>query len=340
MSMYLAFRKRILENYSIKNIVLFKEAIFHEATVETCIEIILNNIEISNTITCKEVIEEPSLFEGKSYLLNQEEIFGSSTVNLIYNNNDKRSALFSKIEQQNKPLKQLAKTICGLTPYRLGKGSPKQTKEIVQKRSFDASYKKDDTYRQYIMGRDFHRYIWQFEKERWISYGDWLAEPRYTAPFSDDEKIVIRQTADRIIGQLDFNQFLSLKNVHNIRITSKGLAYPYLLGILNSKLISWWYQQLIPEKGRVFAEVKVVNLKKIPIKTIDFSNESEKILHDSLVNFVQQILDLHKKLAEAREPRTRETLQRQIDAVDAQIDRLVYELYGLTEEEVKVVEGA
>jgi hypothetical protein len=188
------------------------------------------------------------------------------------------------------------------------------------------------------MGRDFHRYFWQLQKERWISYGDWLAEPRYKAPFDDPVKIVIRQTADSIIANIDTNQYLSLKNVHNLRINDNSLSYPYLLGLLNSKLISWWYHGLIPEKGRVFAEVKVVNLKKLPIRTIDFSNSEEKAQHDKLVALVESMLEQQKKHHEARMEQDKELYERQIRIVDAQIDRLVYALYGLTEDGVKVVE--
>jgi hypothetical protein len=54
---------------------------------------------------------------------------------------------------------------------------------------------------------------------------------------------------------------------------------------------------------------------------------------------VERMLDLHKKLPAARTPYDQESLKRQIDATDAEIDRLVYELYGLTEEEIKIVEG-
>jgi len=50
-------------------------------------------------------------------------------------------------------------------------------------------------------------------------------------------------------------------------------------------------------------------------------------------------LQLHKRLAEARLPQDKTMLQRQIEATDGQIDRLVYELYELTEEKIKIVEG-
>jgi hypothetical protein len=48
---------------------------------------------------------------------------------------------------------------------------------------------------------------------------------------------------------------------------------------------------------------------------------------------------LHRQLPKAKTPHEQESLQRQIAATDKQIDALVYELYGLTEEEVRIVEG-
>ena len=54
---------------------------------------------------------------------------------------------------------------------------------------------------------------------------------------------------------------------------------------------------------------------------------------------LDQILSLHKQLPQARTPHEQTALQRQIEATDRQIDALVYELYGLTEEEIRIVEG-
>jgi len=53
-----------------------------------------------------------------------------------------------------------------------------------------------------------------------------------------------------------------------------------------------------------------------------------------------QLLDLHKQLSSAKLPQDKTVLQRQIETTDHQIDRLVYELYGLTDEEIEIVEKA
>lgn len=80
-------------------------------------------------------------------------------------------------------------------------------------------------------------------------------------------------------------------------------------------------------------------MEKLPIRPINFSNPPDKARHDRMVLLVEQMLDLHKRLTAAQDTGERERLQRLIDSTDQQIDALVYELYGLTPEEIAIVEG-
>jgi len=57
-----------------------------------------------------------------------------------------------------------------------------------------------------------------------------------------------------------------------------------------------------------------------------------------MVGLVETVLKLHNDLPKAKTPHEQESLQRQITATDKQIDNLVYELFGLTEEEISIVE--
>jgi len=84
--------------------------------------------------------------------------------------------------------------------------------------------------------------------------------------------------------------------------------------------------------------MKTAYLNPFPIRTINFSDPDGKARHDKMVELVEQMLTLHKQLAAVRTPDEKTRLQRQIDATDHQIDRLVYELYGLTEKEIQIVE--
>ena len=74
------------------------------------------------------------------------------------------------------------------------------------------------------------------------------------------------------------------------------------------------------------------------IRTINFSDPADVARHDRMVALVEQMLTLHRHLPEAKTDQEKTFIRRQIEATDAAIDALVYELYGLTEDEVEVVE--
>ena len=85
-----------------------------------------------------------------------------------------------------------------------------------------------------------------------------------------------------------------------------------------------------------------IYVKQLPIRRIDFSNPTEKAAHDEIVSLVERILALHKERQSVRPEENLDharDLDRQIARVDAEIDAHVYALYGLTEEEIRTVEG-
>ena len=67
--------------------------------------------------------------------------------------------------------------------------------------------------------------------------------------------------------------------------------------------------------------------------------QADKGRHDRMVELVELMLKLQKDMPKAKTPHEQESLKRTIAATDDQIDALVYELYGLTEDDVAVVEG-
>ena len=87
-----------------------------------------------------------------------------------------------------------------------------------------------------------------------------------------------------------------------------------------------------------FGDKRLTLSKPLRQLNIDFSNPSKKAQHDKLVALVESMLELKRKYHEMRMDQDKELYERQIKFVDSQIDRLVYELYGLTEEEIEVVE--
>jgi hypothetical protein len=114
----------------------------------------------------------------------------------------------------------------------------------------------------------------------------------------------------------------------------------YLLGLLNSKLFGYIIANQSTQMRGGYIRFSKQYIETSPIRTIDFSNPTEKVQHDKLVALVESMLELQKKHHDARMDQDKELYERQIKMVDAQIDRLVYDLYGLTEEEIKRVEGS
>ena len=117
----------------------------------------------------------------------------------------------------------------------------------------------------------------------------------------------------------------------------------YLLGILNSKLAWFAISNIsIPFGSRAESyryRLFTQYMEKLPIRPIDLRVMAERSTHDRMVDLVDRMLALHAKLASARTDHEKEVLQRQIDATDREIDTLVYELYDLTEQEIRIVEG-
>ena len=112
----------------------------------------------------------------------------------------------------------------------------------------------------------------------------------------------------------------------------------YITGLLNSKLLNWFMKKVSTNfHGGYFAANKQF-LVQLPIRNIDFSNQSDKSLHDKMVELVKRMLELNKRLENAKLPNEKQMIQRQIDITDHQINQLVYVLYGLTDDEIRIVE--
>jgi hypothetical protein len=124
-----------------------------------------------------------------------------------------------------------------------------------------------------------------------------------------------------------------------ITIDEKTGSQKYVTGLLNSRLLDWFMKRVSTAfHGGYFAANKQF-LVQLPIRPINFTDPAEKAQHDKMVSLVESMLAFHKSLAVAQSPAEKERLERQIHATDAAIDRLAYELYGLTEEEINIVEG-
>ena len=184
-------------------------------------------------------------------------------------------------------------------------------------------------------GRDINHYQKEW-KGLYVRYGDWLHRKRDEKYFLNP-KIIVRQIGKTPIASYDEDQFYTLNTIYNL-INGSDYSLKYFLAIINSKLGGWFWTKRNYDFKTLFPKIKKSQLEAIPIRNIDFSNPADKSRHDQMVALVERMLTLHQQLAVAHTAHDKTILQRQITATDRQIDRLVYELYELTEEEIRIIE--
>lgn len=312
-------RRHAFEDNTVHEIVHYHRQVF-EAIVDTEIVIALKGGGRRTHLSVQ--MHLPGQVVKK--MTNYATLTGHSGAPVNIHVSNEEAALAEKLAAKGIPLSQLCKVTAGMKPYQVGKGIPKQTRETVTKREFDAEYKVTPQHRALLRGRDIEQFQIKWSGNRWIKYGKWLAEPRESAGFDSHEKIVIRQTGDSLIAALDDQQFVCMNNMHTIvAISSCPYDLRYILGLLNSTLLNYYFQFLNPEKGEALAEVKKEHVENLPIAKATPAQVSH------LVNLVLQIIDA-KQIGDTV----------QIETVSKHINNFVFEIYGLTPTEVSLIEDA
>ncbi len=157
-------------------------------------------------------------------------------------------------------------------------------------------------------------------------------------------KLCVPRLVDRLYAAYDAHGECFLDNVDVGGVVLKpefrdqGLMY--LLALLNSNLLRWYFPSVsVPFRGGWLSANRQF-LSHVPIHPINFKDKRDKKRHDAIVKLVEEMLELQKERAEVGElDDRRHALKRRIEEVDREIDRLVYDLYGLTEEEIRIVEA-
>jgi hypothetical protein len=117
------------------------------------------------------------------------------------------------------------------------------------------------------------------------------------------------------------------------------VSYQYILALLNSQLLDTYLKSFSSQFSGGFYAYSKQYIEKLPIYLIDFNNPSEKAIHDKLISLVDRMLELHKKKNSIPPSAEREKIEREIAVTDEKIDEIVYELYGITEKERKLIKG-
>ena len=135
------------------------------------------------------------------------------------------------------------------------------------------------------------------------------------------------------------SKFYVLTDVYILVKKNLGVSLKYILGLLNSRILNFYNSKFGKLKRDNYYEFSRNTMSDFPIKDINFSDSSEKKRHDKMVEMVTQMLEIQKKYHNAKTEDEKNIFKKQIDILDNQIDQMVYKLYGLTNEEIKIVEG-
>ncbi|MBP7830575.1 MAG: N-6 DNA methylase [Kiritimatiellae bacterium] len=192
-----------------------------------------------------------------------------------------------------------------------------------------------------VTGKDVERYLLTWSKLACLndtiaqSGGCW-DESKHKAK----GKLLTRQIGQFPTFAMDPSGYHCLNTIFMVTLRDGAAIKPaFLLGILNSKLLRRLWVGRFYDQRKTFPKIKGTYLKELPIAVSALSSPSDLARHDKLVELVDKMLALVPKLRSEASESKRKTLQNAVDATDRQIDRLVYELYGLTEEEIALVEG-
>jgi hypothetical protein len=258
-----------------------------------------------------------------------------SPINIMASKNLRHVA--EKIIQQSRQLKDYCNVFSGVVPFEKGAGTPPQTEKIMRTKPYVVEGKRPSKeWLPLLRGSLVFRYANKWNKNYWILYGRNLAAPRDPVIFKAAEKIVVRQTGDSLIATLIGKNIICRKNLHII-LNNSELDLRFILALINSKLMNYVYEYLNPERGEALAEVKKGHVEILPVPLIDLSDKRMKKAHDRLVDLANQMLAVNERIPQLVIHRG--TYEQRMRILEKEINSIVYQLYGLTDEELAIVEG-
>lgn len=259
-------REFLFSNTLLKIVELYN--VFPTAIVEPVISIYQKN---KNPMVNMEIILVPrntqlsSTFENEGVHIykSQESLYKNDDFTFVYKIDSSAEAIVNSIRSKARNLSYYCDVYNGAKPYCKNKGIPAQTKDMIDRKIYNGYVQIDETWVKYYRGKCIYRYtdLWDGE---YIKYGENLAEPRDSKIFFR-KKIFVRQTGDSIIAMLDEGNVAN-NTLHVVFPKNSNLPVEYVLGLLNSTFVSWFYRAVHPlEVGKPMAEVKKKFIEDLPM---------------------------------------------------------------------------
>lgn len=305
-------RKFLLNNTDIIILLNIRDKVFENAEIGgNLICIFKRSTTAENNIDIHDISDLDEFgFLSKGNLIRQKDFFNFDGFRFYIDSNS--SNLVSKLTNNCVLLAEIADFYNGI--------------KTGDNKKFISDKINNSKYKEIIRGRDVFKYKITFSSKYVLFDKELLWSNTNENKLRKNPKIVIRQTGDTLIAAIDQKGYLTMDTTHILFDTKIDIKY--LLALLNSNLLNWFHKKITNEENRTFAEVKIVNLKRLPIKVggncqNDIIKNVDNILH----------------ITQSEDYLQNQTKQIKVKEYEKEIDKMVYALYGLTLEEIDIVKG-
>ncbi|WP_299215816.1 N-6 DNA methylase [uncultured Dokdonia sp.] len=239
---------------------------------------------VNNEFNITGSINQSNWLNNKDYTI---DIFTTEEIKTILNNVYQKSLLVNEIAEVNRGV--------GVYHKRIG-----HTKEFINEDPFQSVKKDDETFVPYLRGRNLQPRFINWDSDSFISYGDWLAEPRQPSMF-ENQRIVIRKIlSNGINASMIHNKFVVDQQIYTLQLTTDQFGYDFVLGLLTSKLMTFVFRYKFSEFDSLFPQIKLAHIKQLPIfqntNTSKESIQTSSYQLDEIISILQKLMKSFYKL--------------------------------------------
>ncbi len=304
----------VLDKFDVKALNPNIAKAFDEASVDTLIFSAIkhksedNSLDIFDFNSSKNSFIKNSIYQYR-FLENDNLVFDVEVDESVL-------PILKKIRSNSNILEDKFEITRGVNPYDKYRG---QTEEVIKTRAYHSSIQKDDTFVPELKGKHVSTFQYKWDNKHYISYGSWLAAPREPKFFKGSRLVFREIIGERFVCAVIEEDFIIDRSLYIALPKDENVDVYYVLGVLCSKLLVWLFKYEKNEFDDLFPKIRLEEFKKLPIPKCS-NDKSISKLSKEISTLKQQGKDTSKE--------------------ENQIDQLVYQLYELTDEEIKIVENA
>jgi len=298
----------LIDSFNVNSLVKFNHFVFEDATIGTTII----------------VGEKNGVGRTKYFLMDQN--VNNTLVHEIDLPNSKESwdvsmdvvskSIFIKILQKSKMLGDFVEMSKGM---------------VVKNRNNILTQHPTTNSLPFLLGNCMSKYYYHYDK--YAVYGELeiIGGTRDYNKQTITPRLLIRRTGSNLCATYSDKIELVESTIYILR--SETLNLKYVLGLLNSKLLTYYLTKKLITNSQGFPQILMGQLEQLPIVVVNDENQS------NISSLVDQMLQTQKDSHNAKSEADKKLYEQKISMIDKKIDELVYNLYGLTEEEIRIVEG-